>query len=257
MALIKCCECGKEISDKAGACPNCGAPVKITQKSNGFIAAVNGENLLKGKQATEKEKEANGCCLGCLVVVGIILYLIFGNSSSNNTSQQSNQNPYRNVWGYECLPDFGTVINDKTSKDEDGTYVLVKFYTVIMRDEKVYFQFLSTFESCKQYITPKSHKMYRYYCEKKYDLADVGYANADERYKALCKVYKQTQQLYGKEDISGKNKIMTFECTDGVTITVGLKTKPYKSKSGVDTYDSYIFVDAVSKTLKKEASKEQ
>lgn len=28
MALIKCTECGKEISDKAASCPNCGAVVK-------------------------------------------------------------------------------------------------------------------------------------------------------------------------------------------------------------------------------------
>lgn len=28
MALIKCPECGKEISDKASACPNCGSPIK-------------------------------------------------------------------------------------------------------------------------------------------------------------------------------------------------------------------------------------
>ena len=27
MALIKCPECGKEISDKATSCPNCGCPV--------------------------------------------------------------------------------------------------------------------------------------------------------------------------------------------------------------------------------------
>ncbi len=27
MALIKCSECGKEVSDKAPACPNCGAPI--------------------------------------------------------------------------------------------------------------------------------------------------------------------------------------------------------------------------------------
>lgn len=27
MALIKCPECGKEVSDKAGKCPNCGCPV--------------------------------------------------------------------------------------------------------------------------------------------------------------------------------------------------------------------------------------
>lgn len=28
MALIKCSECGKEVSDKASSCPNCGAPIK-------------------------------------------------------------------------------------------------------------------------------------------------------------------------------------------------------------------------------------
>ena len=28
MALINCKECGKEVSDKANACPNCGAPVE-------------------------------------------------------------------------------------------------------------------------------------------------------------------------------------------------------------------------------------
>lgn len=27
MALIRCPECGKEISDKAAACPNCGTPI--------------------------------------------------------------------------------------------------------------------------------------------------------------------------------------------------------------------------------------
>lgn len=27
MALIKCPECGKQVSDKAGSCPNCGCPI--------------------------------------------------------------------------------------------------------------------------------------------------------------------------------------------------------------------------------------
>ncbi len=27
MALINCSECGKDVSDKAAACPNCGAPL--------------------------------------------------------------------------------------------------------------------------------------------------------------------------------------------------------------------------------------
>jgi uncharacterized membrane protein HdeD (DUF308 family) len=33
MALIKCSECGKEISDKALACPNCGNPVHDTESN--------------------------------------------------------------------------------------------------------------------------------------------------------------------------------------------------------------------------------
>lgn len=32
MALIKCAECGKEISDQAVACPGCGAPVSGVAK---------------------------------------------------------------------------------------------------------------------------------------------------------------------------------------------------------------------------------
>lgn len=31
MALIKCPECGKEISDKAASCPNCGCPLELKQ----------------------------------------------------------------------------------------------------------------------------------------------------------------------------------------------------------------------------------
>ena len=34
MALIKCPECGKEVSDKAKACPNCGFEVALLQLQN-------------------------------------------------------------------------------------------------------------------------------------------------------------------------------------------------------------------------------
>ena len=33
MALIKCLECSKEISDKAATCPNCGNPVNQVNKT--------------------------------------------------------------------------------------------------------------------------------------------------------------------------------------------------------------------------------
>lgn len=38
MALIKCEDCGKEISDKAVACPNCGCPVDIRHEDNNIVS---------------------------------------------------------------------------------------------------------------------------------------------------------------------------------------------------------------------------
>lgn len=33
MAMIQCPECGREVSDKANACPNCGCPISSTSPS--------------------------------------------------------------------------------------------------------------------------------------------------------------------------------------------------------------------------------
>jgi uncharacterized OB-fold protein len=33
MALIKCSECGKEVSEKAAACPSCGNPISASNSS--------------------------------------------------------------------------------------------------------------------------------------------------------------------------------------------------------------------------------
>jgi hypothetical protein len=41
MALISCAECGREVSDKAGACPNCGAPIQDESRQATPIVASN------------------------------------------------------------------------------------------------------------------------------------------------------------------------------------------------------------------------
>ena len=41
MALIKCCECGSEISDKALVCMNCGKPIKCNNNNTKKIALKN------------------------------------------------------------------------------------------------------------------------------------------------------------------------------------------------------------------------
>lgn len=62
MALIKCQECGKEISDKAVSCPNCGCPLNI--HSIGYdklictVNGVDGQIYLYGNRIVIKRKGA-------------------------------------------------------------------------------------------------------------------------------------------------------------------------------------------------------
>lgn len=44
MALITCPECGKEISDKATTCPNCGMPL-VAETSEEAPTTVSKENI--------------------------------------------------------------------------------------------------------------------------------------------------------------------------------------------------------------------
>ena len=65
MALIKCSECGRDVSDKATACPNCGAPVQVISNAPG-----------QSKNGSDKEKVSNQNAAGCLSI-GIALVVIF------------------------------------------------------------------------------------------------------------------------------------------------------------------------------------
>lgn len=49
MSLIQCPECGREISDKASSCPNCGCPIKSTESSREVrIQIPNTQNISGG-----------------------------------------------------------------------------------------------------------------------------------------------------------------------------------------------------------------
>lgn len=69
MALIKCPECGKEISDRATACPNCGCPIKHEEDIK-----VDG-NVGEDSTITEPKKRSKKAVyaiigIGALVLVG-------------------------------------------------------------------------------------------------------------------------------------------------------------------------------------------
>lgn len=63
MALIKCPECGKEISDKAASCPHCGCPVSHPQTQ--VEKTVIQDNLPN----TKPKKKGHGCLISFVVIL--------------------------------------------------------------------------------------------------------------------------------------------------------------------------------------------
>lgn len=64
MALIKCPECGKEISDKAGKCPNCGEKMDKSKK------------ICEGNNSSEKN-DKHKLIIVIIILIAIIISLLF------------------------------------------------------------------------------------------------------------------------------------------------------------------------------------
>jgi uncharacterized OB-fold protein len=71
MALINCEECGKEISDRATACPSCGAPTKLAtigesnQKDTLLFVAVS--LIVEGRKNLDRDDiRIAGACIYCI-----------------------------------------------------------------------------------------------------------------------------------------------------------------------------------------------
>ena len=78
MALIKCSECGKQISDKAFACPNCGCPVReaVNEQNSKNPRSVKSpyeeQPFIYSSKATAKKYKKRFC-----IFYGICLFISF------------------------------------------------------------------------------------------------------------------------------------------------------------------------------------
>ena len=90
MALIKCPECGRDVSDKADDCIHCGFPLK-EQAGHSTEHSNCGQN----KQAMVQNKPAKhfGVILSVIIVVAIIISA-FALQNSSSTNIKKNGDSY-------------------------------------------------------------------------------------------------------------------------------------------------------------------
>ena len=70
MALIKCPECQREISDKASVCPHCGVPLDIV-RTHTAVDPTGGPSIAPATvPAVTSETESPSGCGGCLLLLG-------------------------------------------------------------------------------------------------------------------------------------------------------------------------------------------
>lgn len=113
MALIKCKECGKEISDKASACPNCGCPTKEKKHGNGNFG-VNFWLII--------------CIMTC-TLIGIIEIFNLVDIDRNNIRIG---NFYFNIVGYLAVLLGFSYVSLMKNKNKISYYVMLGINAVIL-----------------------------------------------------------------------------------------------------------------------------
>lgn len=123
MALIKCPECSKEISDQSVSCPNCGYPVKQTS-----IFSSQPPPLPISHQITENKIVKEDKTLSpFMMIIGIFsLFFLLFQCSSKDSSNADSEQTILNV--SEACSLFDTDMTSWKSSNNDGIYRCISDY---------------------------------------------------------------------------------------------------------------------------------
>lgn len=97
MALINCSECGKEISDKAVACPNCGAPISASKKivsdnQTTYYMPKETKGFGGGRMVTSaKKKIRTGCLVFFMLFIGAMVFSIIQRANNPDAYLSTNK----------------------------------------------------------------------------------------------------------------------------------------------------------------------
>ena len=109
MAMIKCPECGKEVSDKAKTCPNCGCPIENISPSGTVQIKVSPLNSSSGFNGNQKVSIFSGAKTLWEGNVGDVAELFFDGPTSVTVKYHLSLMHY----GGECS---GTIDPSKSRK---------------------------------------------------------------------------------------------------------------------------------------------
>lgn len=121
MALVKCTECGKELSDKATTCPNCGCPLGEIQETEVTATST--------KSATKK-KTIIVMSIAILVVLAIIIgFLLYKSSSERKKAAE------REAY-IDSASEFSVTLIYAAAKCEDtGNLIKSIWYNTIFEED--------------------------------------------------------------------------------------------------------------------------
>lgn len=150
MALIKCPECEKEISDKAESCPNCGCPMQ-SSTAQSVISSVAQENNNENsvKQYEQKKVISIKYIIIILFIILVVFFLFFKLSHKKPSNVSEKMYSYGES-AIKVIDDYlDNEINYDTAHDKlDGLQSSSKWY--LDSDESIKKEYNSDFFVCTE-----------------------------------------------------------------------------------------------------------